>query len=752
MQSNRTLRVRMDGMGPWHFTCSFFTGLALVAIAMVVGWTGPPVLALKPAAPEGLDVVLWDAVSARCDVAPNGNPIPPIGRCWSHFFSFTSRWTQSFDVQMQAGRLDAYPNLPAATVPFPLSLSWYGLREGGNPKSDWELIYSGNTTRYVRCASGSYACNPVVLFRTNSVHFQRYFVRIALPPDFDGAAVQQPDSALSAVTFYIRYKTADFSMFELGFKTTYMVLSIIVLVVFLVYTGLDCGCGRYFFCIPRSAAPLTWQRQQGVNWLLVLLVGLIMFNEPLLWMRYYAQRDGGVIAYLSVGGQLTFVAILLAYWLVEWGLIKSNPTREPIARPCRFYCPKLTAIFVYWLLAVAVYGWILIKQSEDPLFDWAEYAYATVQGDTGPNARLFLILWSALLAGLYLVYLLWLITRSLTVMRSFSRGEKYLFSLHFLVLFATALGIAGGAIYDVEVGSAFDFMFFNAVFNVSRRMDVRGGEGEDFFGPPTTSFTPLTPRPPTRPCRSTSTCSHTSTPPCPTPSSTCRPAAVRPTTVPAPRFPTPPATLLRRRRGVAQSSRWAGAATKEGRRRRSLRPRPRTRAPSPSRWSGTGRMQAQARGRVPGRPCSGGRLRGPLRPRRRRRRRTRARSRRGTRPLWGLGPRPWPRPRARLRRSPPREAVGRERVPLLTSRPPPSPPSPPRPSGSTPSSPRSSPARPSGPSRRTRRRRHQLQRLPLRRRRRRRRPQLEGEAGQAAVQGAGDRRRSRPRRPRRPHQ
>lgn len=56
--------------------------------------------------------------------------------------------------------------------------------------------------------------------------------------------------------------------------------------------------------------------------------------------------------------------------------------------PCAFYCPKLTAIFVFWLMAVAVYGWILVKQQEDPMFDWIEYAYSTaVVGNVAVESR-----------------------------------------------------------------------------------------------------------------------------------------------------------------------------------------------------------------------------------------------------------------------------------------------------------------------------------------------------------------------------
>lgn len=35
----------------------------------------------------------------------------------------------------------------------------------------------------------------------------------------------------------------------------------------------------------------------------------------------------GVLSYFSVGGQLTFVCLLHAFWLVEFGLLKANANR-----------------------------------------------------------------------------------------------------------------------------------------------------------------------------------------------------------------------------------------------------------------------------------------------------------------------------------------------------------------------------------------------------------------------------------------
>lgn len=51
-------------------------------------------------------------------------------------------------------------------------------------------------------------------------------------------------------------------------------------------------------------------------------VAVFLFNEPLLWCTFYAPAQ--IFKLISVAMQLTFIAVMLSYWLVEFGLLKSN--------------------------------------------------------------------------------------------------------------------------------------------------------------------------------------------------------------------------------------------------------------------------------------------------------------------------------------------------------------------------------------------------------------------------------------------
>lgn len=209
----------------------------------------------------------------------------------------------------------------------------------------------------------------------------------------------------------------------------------IAVVLTIVYVGINlCEwpcCGRVeWLCLCCRRGQLPFQRQEGMNWLYAMLVravgaiqgcpcmlmgsigmqrfscarvavqlGLILFNEPLLGLTYYAPAP--VIKLISVAMQLTFVSLLLAYWLVEFGFLKSNPQNAGTISCCRFYAPKIAAIFVYWIMALAMYGYVLFKIETDPLYDWVAEA----------SANTFLQLWGGIIAGLYVLYLAWLVVR-----------------------------------------------------------------------------------------------------------------------------------------------------------------------------------------------------------------------------------------------------------------------------------------------------------------------------------------------------
>lgn len=97
-----------------------------------------------------------------------------------------------------------------------------------------------------------------------------------LQVSLDGAQALAANSWLQTADFAFRYRNPDFSQFELGFKVTWMLISLLVLAIYVGVAACDCSCRRpawVCLCCQRGQNnPLSFQRQEGLNWIYALLV------------------------------------------------------------------------------------------------------------------------------------------------------------------------------------------------------------------------------------------------------------------------------------------------------------------------------------------------------------------------------------------------------------------------------------------------------------------------------------------------
>jgi len=498
MAALRRHRVRLDSLSRTTLACTVITFFTFLGIFALIGSNGPSVsLTSAAGGASGASVALFDYAS-KCDTAPDGSIMPRINYCWSHDVDFETRFVQSFTLSFTMIRRISNINfLQTADVPMKLAVDWFGY----TPERGYFLIHSGNVSRTARCYASQLSCEPTSVIKTVAIPVTKYHIRVYLDPVVALSLSSSPAFAGSA-SFSIRVMNPLFAMYELGFKAFFLTVSILALLYYswmtgCLYCGMTCHLRTYDYlyrtfkqCSSKrrqdghqfsSSANgeaifdgTSFAREQSTNWVQALLIALVLFNEPLLWARYYYPNDGANLAYLSVAGQMTFLAILLAYFLVEFGLLAAYANFENTVTPCRFYAPKFFWVFVYWAMSMSVYAWIITQQQKDPLFDWAEFVYSTsftAKSGAGPggseavNAQLFFLYWSSILATLYLLYLTWLILRGCASILKFSLATRVVFSLHLLVIFSSALGISAGVIYSTEIDSALNLTYFNALFN-----------------------------------------------------------------------------------------------------------------------------------------------------------------------------------------------------------------------------------------------------------------------------------------------
>jgi hypothetical protein len=495
MAALRRHRVRLDSLSRTSLICTAVTFFTFLGLFALIGSNGPSVsLSSTAGGAPGGSVALFD-YNSKCDFGPGGEQISKIPYCWAHDVDFETRFVQSFTLSFTILRKLVNVNqLPQADVPLKLSTDWFGY----TPERGFFLIHTGNVSRIIHCYSNQLSCEPTSVIKTVSIPVTKYHIRVYVDPLLVDSLIRAPVLA-STAAFNIRVTNPLFAMYELGFKAFFLTISLLALLYYswmtgCMYCGMTCHLRTYSFlykvlkkmCSKRSATNETstygneifdgtsFAKEQSTNWVQALLIALVLFNEPLLWAKYYYPQDGANLSYMSVAGQLTFLAILLAYFLVEFGLLAAYSNFENTVTPFRFYAPKFFWVFIYWSMAMSVYAWIITQQQKDPLFDWAEFVYTTsfvAKSGEGPggsdaiNAQLFFLYWSSILATLYLLYLTWLILRACTSIMKFSFGTRFVFSLHLLVLFSTALGLSAGVIYSTEIDTALNLTYFNALFN-----------------------------------------------------------------------------------------------------------------------------------------------------------------------------------------------------------------------------------------------------------------------------------------------
>jgi hypothetical protein len=163
--------------------------------------------------------------------------------------------------------INPFTTAPSSS-PLTVKLLWQGRKRGDE---SFQTIYNGSVSRTVYCPHEP--CEDVVWFRTSTVEYETFFIQISEPRS-NGQTVN--DWFATADMFY-RYRNPEFSMFEVGFKAMWMVVSLIVLLAYILRTSFDfqwCGPVEILcLCCQRGTNnPLSFQRQEGTNWIYALLV------------------------------------------------------------------------------------------------------------------------------------------------------------------------------------------------------------------------------------------------------------------------------------------------------------------------------------------------------------------------------------------------------------------------------------------------------------------------------------------------
>ncbi|XP_071819065.1 transmembrane protein 181-like isoform X3 [Apostichopus japonicus] len=233
-----------------------------------------------------------------------------------------------------------------------------------------------NHDRSLICSKKS-GCQPILLAHVGVLEYAKYHFVITLA----GLENNPADS----ISFCFRSYNPIFSNMEIWFRFIFLVLTFIVTCM--------------FAHALRKFSIRDWSIEQ--KWLSVLLPLLLLYNNPIFPLIFLVNSWVPLI--VDNIFQTTFLSALLLFWLCTYHGIRQSDRKW-----MKFYLPKAIIVGAMWIIGITMTCWQQYRGLYDPTFNY--------KVDSGNFVALITIFF--IFGGLYLLYLLFLVIRAFTELRS----------------------------------------------------------------------------------------------------------------------------------------------------------------------------------------------------------------------------------------------------------------------------------------------------------------------------------------------
>lgn len=288
--------------------------------------------------------------------------------------------------------------------------------------------------RTVTCPAGRSKCDPIVVFAQNFIHYTKYELEVQfIHPD--QAFQSQGVVGTLLIEFDLHRVNSNFTIFEMAVKYCFLAVTVVLAAV-------------YFFKLTKVPFRL-WSYEQ--KWIGAVLVGLMFFDNPLVAMEVY--NPSLIWTGTSVVGMVTFLALLLLFWLCIVDVVRTSAQDEPPPRGIRFYLPKVALLTAFWMVIMILYMFSRLQQERDPSFNAPDdfHTFVFVKGLAFG------------LVGLYTLWILGLICMAMKQMSDLSLPFKVVFLLSFFTIVGLLVCLFLGAYSPLTT----DSLLFMALFGIT---------------------------------------------------------------------------------------------------------------------------------------------------------------------------------------------------------------------------------------------------------------------------------------------
>ncbi|KAL9646904.1 hypothetical protein ABK040_013764 [Willaertia magna] len=277
-------------------------------------------------------------------------------------------------------------------------------------------------------------CIPVSLFHLNTINYKFYRAKIRILNQ--GV---QADKGMFEPKLQFQYTAMNdsFTRYEIGFRYAFLITSILIFVLFIIFTRF-----KQQFRV--------WHTEQ--KWIAFMLFGLIFYNNPFYIIQYYS--DIFLFPLINIIFRVSFIAVLLLSFLIFSHSIYAKDNDKGIIG---FYLPKILLIGLLWALTVLSFIFTQISKKTDPAYSFEEFSFAG-----------YVSLAIVILFIIYVLQLGYYIIRGVTMMKELPMKYASKFKLVYGVTIAVLVFAIIATVVSYSLGKLSFFLFLtsHAILNL----------------------------------------------------------------------------------------------------------------------------------------------------------------------------------------------------------------------------------------------------------------------------------------------
>mmetsp|Transcript_18550 Transcript_18550/g.32193 ORF Transcript_18550/g.32193 Transcript_18550/m.32193 type:complete len:455 (-) Transcript_18550:24-1388(-) len=406
---SRTMRMYLQSMPKLGFICVYVVFVVVFATTLLIGFAAGPSSVLK--------TQCGNSITEVC------KPFDLNSQAWEKPIINLDKLNQQLFVRLNV------TNEGKKAQKVKAKFRSYAVELDSMAQSDKDVK---EVVRTIECKEGEEFCKPVYLLHYDFIHYSSYTIRVEMTE-----IGKHPLLAKSYIDF--SYFDEEFTLFELWFRFTFLILTFVCIVVFAHKL--------------RNYRWTDWQVEQ--KWTAFILFGLMAADNPFFALELIF--DGWFPTFFDQVMLVTFIAMLFFFWLVMFDGVRKDAQQRTMLK---FYVPKLALVGLLWITTLVVFTMIELRSLSNP-----EYA----ESEDDPNFTFFLV-GELILAVIYLFWVVYVVCRACSESRTFPLlGVRIrffaLFTLTVVLIMVLGIVFEGFGPTTAVSGSPMGLLAYLALYN-----------------------------------------------------------------------------------------------------------------------------------------------------------------------------------------------------------------------------------------------------------------------------------------------